>query len=95
MSKYGFCRAVSLALTLAAALGTSAASAENVKIGIINSLSGFLAPPGDEMQKGMDLYAKEHTKDLPAGVTIEIVKRDDGTNPEVGKRVAQELITRE
>ena len=29
-----------------------------VKIGVINSLSGFLAAPGDEMQKGMDLYAK-------------------------------------
>jgi branched-chain amino acid transport system substrate-binding protein len=66
-----------------------------VKIGIINSFSGFLAAPGDEMQKGMDLYAKEHTKDLPEGVRIEIVKRDDGTSPEVGKRVAQELITRD
>jgi branched-chain amino acid transport system substrate-binding protein len=43
----------------------------------------------------MDLYAKEHTKDLPEGVRIEIIKRDDGTSPEVGKRVAQELITRD
>jgi branched-chain amino acid transport system substrate-binding protein len=66
-----------------------------VKIGIINSFSGFLAAPGDEMQKGMDLYAKVHMPDLPAGVTIEIVKRDDSTSPEVGKRVAQELITRD
>jgi branched-chain amino acid transport system substrate-binding protein len=66
-----------------------------VKIGIVNSFSGFLAAPGDEMQKGMDLYAKVHMADLPPGVTIEIVKRDDGTNPEVGKRIAQELITRE
>jgi len=66
-----------------------------VKIGIVNSFSGFLGAPGAEMQKGMDLYAKTHMKDLPAGVTIEIVKRDDGTNPEVGKRVAQELITRD
>jgi branched-chain amino acid transport system substrate-binding protein len=66
-----------------------------VKIGIVNSFSGFLAAPGDEMQKGLDLYAKVHMKDLPAGVTIEIVKRDDTTNPEVGKRIAQELITRD
>ena len=66
-----------------------------VKIGIVNSFSGFLAAPGDEMQKGMDLYAKEHMKDLPAGVGIEVIKRDDGTNPETGKRVAQELITRD
>ena len=43
----------------------------------------------------MDLYAKEHMKDLPPGVSIEVIKRDDSTNPEVGKRVAQELITRD
>ncbi len=80
----------------AAALLASPASADTVvKIGIVNSFSGFLAAPGDEMQKGMDLYAKTHMKDMPPGVTIEIVKRDDGTNPEVGKRVAQELITRD
>ena len=76
-------------------LAAFSANAQTVKIGIVNSFSGFLAAPGDEMQKGMDLYAKEHMKDLPAGVTIEIVKRDDGTNPEFGKRVAQELITRD
>src|SRR6476646_9726544 len=72
------------------------ASAQTVvKIGIVNSFSGFLAAPGDEMQKGMDLYAKEHMKDLPTGVSIEVIKRDDGSIPEVGKRVAQELITRD
>jgi branched-chain amino acid transport system substrate-binding protein len=71
------------------------ASAQVVKIGIVNSFSGFLAAPGDEMQKGIDLYAKTHIKDLPAGVSIEVIKRDDGTSPEVGKRVAQELITRD
>ncbi len=66
-----------------------------VKIGIVNSFSGFLAAPGDEMQKGMDLYAKLNAASLPAGVKIEVLKRDDGTNPETGKRVAQELITRD
>ena len=82
-----------MALALLGAVAPAAAQA--VKIGIVNSYSGFLAAPGDEMQKGMDLYAKLHTKDLPQGVTVEIVKRDDGTNPETGKRVAQELITRD
>ena len=74
---------------------TSAMAEGVVKIGIVNSLSGFLAAPGDEMQKGMELYAKTHMKDLPSGVGVEIIKRDDGTSPEVGKRVAQELITRD
>src|SRR3979411_2264660 len=85
-----------LALAMLVAGFPAAASAQTVvKIGIVNSFSGFLAAPGDEMQKGMDLYAKEHMKDLPSGVGIEVIKRDDGTNPEVGKRVAQELITRD
>jgi branched-chain amino acid transport system substrate-binding protein len=83
------------AATFGLAIRTSASAQSAVKIGIVNSLSGFLAAPGDEMQKGMDLYAKMHMKDLPAGVSIEIIKRDDGSNPEVGKRAAQELITRD
>ena len=39
---------------------------------------------------------KEHEKELPPGVKIEIIKRDDtGPNPDVAKRLAQELITRD
>jgi branched-chain amino acid transport system substrate-binding protein len=71
------------------------ATAQTVKIGIINSYSGFTAQGGDEMQKGIDLYVKEHEKELPPGVKIELIKRDDTGAPEVGKRVAQELITRD
>jgi branched-chain amino acid transport system substrate-binding protein len=87
---------IALALVGLALVCSPPARAQTVvKIGIVNSFSGFLAAPGDEMQKGMDLYAKVHMRDLPSGVSIEVVKRDDGTNPEVGKRVAQELITRD
>src|ERR1700720_83136 len=81
------------ALTVAG--GTVTASAQTIKIGLINSYSGFLAQAGDQMQKGIDLYVKEHEKDLPPGVKIEIIKRDDAAAPETGKRVAQELITRD
>ncbi len=83
-------------LGVAAALALAApATAQTVKIGVINSFSGFLAQPGDEMEKGIELYLAEHEKDLPPGVKIELVKRDDTSEAEVGKRVAQELITRE
>jgi branched-chain amino acid transport system substrate-binding protein len=72
------------------------ASAETVvKIGLINSYTGFVAQAADEAQKGADLYVKEHEKDLPPDVKIEILRRDDTSNPEVGKRLAQELITRD
>ena len=86
------------AILLGAAAGiafSAAASAQTIKIGVINSYSGFLAQQGDEMEKGMDLYIKTHQANLPPGVKIELVRRDDGANPETGKRVAQELITRE
>ncbi|HLI20091.1 MAG TPA: ABC transporter substrate-binding protein [Stellaceae bacterium] len=66
-----------------------------VKIGFINSYSGFLAEPGDEMDKGVMLYKAEHDKDLPPGVTVTILKRDDTSTPETAKRLAQELITRD
>src|SRR5713226_3200771 len=70
-------------------------AAQTVKIGLINIYTGFVAQAADEAQKGIDLYVKEHEKDLPPGVKIELLRRDDPSNPEVGKRLAQELITRD
>lgn len=80
----------------AAAVLAAPAAAQTVKIGLITSYSGFLAQAGDSMDKGLSLYAKLHEKDLPSGVKIEIIRRDDtSSNPDVGKRLAQELITRD
>jgi branched-chain amino acid transport system substrate-binding protein len=87
--------AVLVLASVTAARGAEPAAAQTVKIGLVNSNSGFLAQPGDEMQKGIELYVKTHEKDLPPGVRIELLRRDDGGAPEVGKRMAQELITRE
>ncbi|HEX3974191.1 MAG TPA: ABC transporter substrate-binding protein [Stellaceae bacterium] len=75
--------------------GMPAQAQTEIKIGFINSYSGFLAEPGDEMDKGVMLYKQEHDKDLPQGVTVTILKRDDTSTPEVAKRLAQELITRD
>ena len=72
------------------------AAAQTIKIGFIDTYSGPFAQAGDELDKGVKLYIKEHEKDLPPGVKIELVNRDDtGPNPDVAKRVAQELITRD
>ena len=86
--------AISTALTFGG-LAAPAAAQTDIKIGSINSYSGFLAQAGDEMDKGVALYVKTHEKDLPAGVNIEVIKRDDTSTPEVAKRLAQELITRD
>src|SRR6266851_3249930 len=72
-----------------------AAAQTVVKIGLINSYTGFVAQAADQAQKAIDLYIKEHERELPSGVKLEIVRRDDTSNPEVGKRIAQELIARE
>ena len=89
-----FAVAVAALAGMAVAAGTPA-QAQTVKIGLINSNTGFLAQAGDEMEKGINLYVKTHEKDLPLGVKVELIRRDDTAAPDVGKRVAQELITRE
>jgi branched-chain amino acid transport system substrate-binding protein len=89
---------IAFALMALAAMAVGAAkpaAAQTIKIGLINSNTGFLAQAGDEMEKGINLYVKTHEKDLPPGVKVELIRRDDTAAPEVGKRVAQELITRE
>lgn len=74
----------------------SAGAQTEIKVGVISTMSGPDAQPGLEMNKGIDLYVKEHAKDLPAGVTVSVVYRDDtGANPDVAKRLAQELVTRD
>jgi len=88
--------AVALAFTgVAAAAQAAPAAAQTIKIGLVYSSSGFAAQVGDEMEKGISLYVRTHEKDLPPGVKVELIRRDDGSAPEVGKRVAQELIIRE
>src|SRR5579883_506656 len=75
---------------------TTASSAQTVKLGIVNTYSGPFAAVGEQLDRGIRLYMKQHEKDLPAGVKLEIIRRDDtGPNPEVAKRMAQELITRD
>jgi branched-chain amino acid transport system substrate-binding protein len=82
------------ALIAAMALSCSVSFGQTVKVGVINTYTGPLAAAGDQMERGIKLYMKLHEKDLPAGVKIELIKRDDtGPNPEVAKRLAQELIT--
>jgi len=70
--------------------------AQTVKLGVVDTYSGPFAAVGDLLDRGIRLYVKQHEKDLPPGVKLEIIRRDDtGPNPEVAKRMAQELITRD
>ena len=85
-----------LAAALGLALGAAPASAQTIKIGFISSYSGLNGNLGPYMERGMRLYLKEHAKELPPGVSIEILIRDDtGPNPDKAKQLAQELIVRD
>jgi len=89
-----------LLATVAALCGAMAvavpASAQTVKIGLINTYSGAMASNGDQIEKAINLFMKLGQCKLPPGVNLEIIKRDDtGINPETAKRLAQELIVRD
>jgi branched-chain amino acid transport system substrate-binding protein len=75
---------------------TAAASAQNVvKLGMVAPFSGPFAEYGQQMLGGMKAYMKIHG-DSVAGKKIEIVQRDStGPAPDVAKRLAQELVTRD
>lgn len=88
-----FYAATALAISV---LSISPASAAGIKVGVVLSLSGADTLPGTQIEHGMELYQKEHSRDLPAGTTIDLLVRDDtGPNPDVAKRLTQELITRD
>jgi branched-chain amino acid transport system substrate-binding protein len=88
------------ALTLAAAFiaasaAYSAQAADTVKIGLIMAYSGQFADTAAQMDNAIKLYIKQHG-DTVAGKKIELIRKDTGgPNPDVAKRLAQELIVRD
>src|SRR5436305_13849761 len=68
---------------------------EPVKVGVVAPFSGVAGDYGKQMEAGMKAFFKLHG-DTFAGRKIELILRDTGgPNPEVAKRLAQELVTRD
>ena len=66
-----------------------------VKLGLIGEFSGPFAEYGQQMMGGIKAYMKLHG-DTVAGKKIEIIQKDTtGPAPDVAKRLAQELISRD
>jgi branched-chain amino acid transport system substrate-binding protein len=80
--------AAGLALALSAGI---AAAQETVKIGLIQSMTGAFNTVGKAAVNGARLYIQQHG-DRVAGKKIELIVKDDATQPDVAKRLAQELI---
>ena len=81
-----------LLLLLAAA---TARADDTVRIGVLLPFSGPFADFGRQIGNGMALYLKQHG-DVVAGKKIALIRKDsEGAKPDVAKRLAQELITRD
>jgi branched-chain amino acid transport system substrate-binding protein len=88
--------------TRGAALGAICALAASpvfaqatVKLGLIGEFSGPFAEYGQQIYGGMKAYMKLHG-DTVAGKKIEVIQKDTtGPAPDVAKRLAQELISRD
>jgi branched-chain amino acid transport system substrate-binding protein len=77
------------------ALAASVLAQGVVKLGMIGEFSGPFAQYGQQILGGMKAYQKQHGETV-AGKRVEIVQRDTGgPAPDVAKRLAQELVTRE
>ena len=88
-----FSRACVMGALLAIGLGARAQAP--IKVGVIAEFSGPFAAYGQQIEAGMKAYMKQHG-DTVAGKKIEIITRDTGgPAPEVAKRFAQELVTRD
>src|SRR5262249_15722740 len=71
-----------------------ASAQEPLKIGLIQSLTGPFNTVGKAAVDGARLYVQQHG-DVVAGRRIEVIVRDDATQPDRAKRIPQDLIVNE
>jgi branched-chain amino acid transport system substrate-binding protein len=79
----------------ALALAAAVQAQEPIRVGVVAPFSGVAGDYGKQMEAGMKAYFKLNG-DTFAGRKIELLIRDTtGPNPEIAKRLAQELVTRD
>jgi branched-chain amino acid transport system substrate-binding protein len=87
-----------LALSTAAVLAAprlAAAQSGNFRIGLILPMTGPFASTGRQVEAGLKAYLRRHGESF-GGRRVEVLLRDDtGTQPDVTRRLAQELVVRE
>ena len=81
------------ALFLAACLALpGAALAANVKIGVINSMTGPEAPIGENLTNGIKMAQEDLKK---KGINVDLVWEDDTGKPQISMSAMEKLATRE
>ena len=95
MKKIMFGIATTLLGTVLAFGAGAAGAGETVKIGVIAEFSGPFADYGAQILGGMKVYLKQNGE-VFGGKRVELLVRDTtGAAPDIAKRFAQELITRD
>jgi branched-chain amino acid transport system substrate-binding protein len=85
--------AATAALVLAAT--GSCFAQDSIKVGVLVSYSGMGALGGQQTDAAIKLFQQKFG-DSPGGKKIEFIRRDTGgPNPEVAKRLVQEVVTRD
>ena len=81
-----------VALALAALTGGLAqAQTEPIKIGVILPMTGQQASTGKQIDGAIKLW-QQQTGSKVAGRPVEVIIKDDATNPDTTRRLAQELV---
>jgi branched-chain amino acid transport system substrate-binding protein len=82
---------------VAASALAPALAAEPIKVGLVTALSGQSAQAGEAITRGLTIAIDEINAKggLPDGRKIELVRRDDESNPAKGMIAARELIFKE
>lgn len=71
-----------------------AAPAEPFRIGLVMPMTGQFSAIARQMEAGARLFISQNG-DSVAGRRVELIVKDDGGNPEVSRRISQELVVRD
>jgi branched-chain amino acid transport system substrate-binding protein len=84
-------------VALGSLVGRSAVAAEPVKIGLVAALSGGSAKSGEGITRGITIAIDEINAKggVLGGRMLELVRRDDESNPAKGQTAARELLDKE
>lgn len=84
------------AFSTALLFSSAASAADPIKIGLVTALSGQSARAGEALTRGATIAIEEiNAKGGVLGRPLELVRRDDESNPAKGLIAARELIQRE
>lgn len=76
---------------VAAALMSSTALAEDIKVGFVTTLTTGAAVIGNDVAAAVEL-AMEHIDGKMAGKNVNLIMEDDGFKPEIGKQKTDKLV---